>query len=218
MSYLSPLTPEEEKEIENIVRKTARSYARKCYWADEKELRQVANVGVQVARRKYARTEGRPEPYFQIAVKRAISNFLIKASSPVSSSWHDRFNMIGIKRVGEDSPEAIAAFDGEDEGWADRVLEDKRMRVRILARLLEVAGPDGRAGLEVLLAEKKRTGRVSRALQESIDLVKARIACDAELHAFWAERESHDEEPPEQVWQRAIRERRIESALKRGTK
>lgn len=180
------LPPSDEHEIKQIVHNYAKRYARRCWWADERDLQQVGWVGVQIARRKYDPAKGKVGPYFGRAVRRAITNFLIRESCPASSSWHDRFKTIGMIRVSEDNPDAIAAFEGEDEGWADRILDDRRRRVRLLARLYEVVGADGRAGLDALLGQKKqRGGQMSGALRRSIALAWGRIAGDDELRRLW---------------------------------
>lgn len=217
------LTPKDEAEIDKIVAQTSRKYARKCWWAEEDELRQVAATAAAVARPHFNPEVGKVGPYFGRAIKRGVSNFLIRASCPASSSWHDRFKTIGIKRVGEEDPEAAKVLDGEDHGWADRILDDKRLRVRLLARLFEVVGADGRPGLEAMLSETKRGGRVAAPVQASIDLAVARIRADDECRMFWANRDLDPAQPeaePDTLWQRAIRARgvtRASAAICRST-
>ena len=178
------LTQEQEREVKKICDTIAHAYKRKCWWADERDLKNVGWVAVEMCRDNYdgVRPLGN---YFGRAIRRRIFNYLIQESSPVSSSWHDRFKKIGTTRVALDSPEAAHLFEDVDEGWADRLLDKKRRRVTLLARLFEVVGPEGRAGLEAMLSDRKRTGRVAKKLAASIALAQERIASDDELRAFW---------------------------------
>jgi DNA-directed RNA polymerase specialized sigma24 family protein len=191
------------QEIGTLVQKIAHSYARKCWWAEEEDLNSEGWIAALEAER--TRDPSRPmAPYVATAVRRAIANFLVRQSSPVSASWHERHALYGLQRAPLDTLEmpkppagtadarkrdALAATGAaDDRGWADDLLDQQRWRVRVMARLLNVIGEENEEGLDILIGVQRRVGRRPRWLLESFDSVEEKIRNDPELKRIWEER------------------------------
>lgn len=194
------------------VNKSVARFSRKFGWRGvrEDDLRGEAWLAALTAERGYSPEKGAAGPYVGKALTRNLTAKVLFAGSPVSASWHTRKDLKGIVAVPvakvEDrqrsvlSPEhqragvSPASSDGgpgimpgapDEAGWADEVLDDRRWRVRVLARLVEVVGEEGRAGLEELLRETPRRGNMSKELAASVALARERIAEDQELWEAW---------------------------------
>lgn len=182
-------------------------YYQRVKWrgVEEGDLRNTAWEIALDALEHYDAAKGSVGGYVATAVRRNIATRLIFEGSPVTESWHRRHNLLGVHRAPLDHAERPqrSVFDGEEGGrsitqgapeaggWADEVLADRRWRVRVLSRLFEVVGLEGREGLEALLRHEddpKPTGRRPQRLLDSIELARSRIAADPELAEAWAER------------------------------
>jgi hypothetical protein len=175
-----------ESEIVEVVNAAVASYARRCWWADASDLRQEAWVAAMEARANWNPERGPIGPYAGVAVRRAIAAYLIRESAPVSSPWHRRHELIGIRRAALDAP-------GVDAGtarrtWADELLQDARWQVRIIARLLQIIGED--VQLDFLVGEQRRVGRPPAWFLERLEKDRERILADEELREIWKEREA----------------------------
>jgi hypothetical protein len=150
----------------------------------------------------YTLDRGAPGPYFGRSIYMGLTSSLLFEGAPVSASWHARKNLVGVfaaplDRVQEPQRSVLAQGvrertvrqgAAEQGGWADEVLDDRRWRVRVSARLYEVVGEEGREGLEELLRDGPRRARKMPAhLLASMALAQRRIAEDPELRQAWAE-------------------------------
>jgi len=185
-------------ELARVVNNVVAKYAGRCWWADADELRQEAWIAAIESFRGWNPAKGPIGPYAQVAVRRAVAAFLIHETSPVSASWHERHNLIGVERASvepraEDKPQANwvdpAPLVAPEETWADELLEDARWRVRILGRLLELLGPSGENDLDLLVGEKKRVGRPPEWFKSLTAEQRELIAKDKTLKDIWEERQ-----------------------------
>lgn len=166
-----------------IVNECVRYYARKCWWAEEEDLRQEAWIAAHEARKTWDPARGKIAPYASTAIRRALGTFLIRASSPVSSSWHARHELIALKPA----PVEVLELFPCAATWADELLDEKRWRVRLWARIIALVDA-GDTDLDYLLGETKRVGRPPAWLLEAVTDAKERLAADDELRAIWNER------------------------------
>lgn len=187
-------------ELARVVNSVVGRYSRACWWADPDDLRSEAWIAAMEAHKGWKPDRGPLRPYAWVAVKRAVAAFLIHETSPVSASWHDRHNLIGIGRAqldfgdGADAP--ASGTGGErpelstpEHTWADELLDDERWRVRVLARLLDLLSPtEAEDDLDLLVGEVKRIGRPPRRLLDIIENQRETIAADEELKLIWKER------------------------------
>lgn len=179
-----------------VVSEVVSAYAKKCWWADVNDLRQEAWIAVMESRATWDPAKGSIKPYASVAARRAVGTFLVRASAPVSASWHERHALYGLQRAPAEEIEARldrhpALPRGgapSDRGWADEVLDDRRWRLRVLGRLLAVVGTEDEAGLDKIVGRLRRIGRLPNWLLESMERVKDKIRNDDELRALWAER------------------------------
>ena len=178
-------------------------YASRCWWAEDGDLRGDAWELALDAMLHYAPEKGSVGAYVGVAIRRGLATRLIFAGSPVHETWHNRHNLIGVHRApldkvegparsvfarGEEHGPSIRAGAPAGEGGADEVLGHEQWRARVRARLEQVVGRFGKAGLDALLGRgPKRTGRPSAELTASVEYAQARIRADEELCALFVE-------------------------------
>jgi DNA-directed RNA polymerase specialized sigma24 family protein len=175
-----------EVELARVVNGVVKRYAARCWWADPDDLRQEAWIAAMEAHKGWNPEKGPIGPYAHVAVRRAVAAFLLHETSPVSSSWHERHNLVPLQRSGVDALEATAS--SPEATWADELLDDARWHVRVLARLLDLLGPEGENDLDLLVGETKRVGRPPFWLLDLTEAQRACIAQDPELRVIWEER------------------------------
>lgn len=179
------------KELAEVIRQVVSYYKARCWWVDEDDLRQEAWTSAVKAKRSWDPGEGLLAPYAATIVRRDVAAYVLRASAPVSASWHQRTDLIGLLRADLEA----TAHQSPKAQWAEELLSKERWRVRVIARLIEVVGEDGAEGLEDLLREGKGPiGRPSLRRTVSGQIARTRIANDPELKAIWDERQEHDDD------------------------
>lgn len=175
--------------LRKVVEASARKYARKCWWADEEDLRQQAWLIVLDAKARFernfdpAKAQGSAlESYCWRAAVIQLGIYLMKQSSPVSAS--ESKDLAHLVQVSLDAPEHGRGDDGSSGGYtqhivhkahgtqearADEELHHARWEAIVRSRMREICPPGDAGlalGLEALLAEE-RSGEVAR--QRDID-------------------------------------------------
>ena len=172
-------------ELGSIVAATVSKYARKCWWIDADELRQTAWVAALEAHRRWDPERGPIGPYAGTIVKRAVSAHLLHESTIVSATNRAaaRRELLTTSRADLEEIARVASA----STWADDLLDDKRWRVRVLARLLELVG-ENELGLDALTGEAPRSGRTPAWLLALKTDTRTKIETDEELRAIWKDR------------------------------
>jgi len=119
-------------DYQRLVIKIARAYKRKCWWADEDDMRQEANLAIVKACRSYDAEKGDFERYAWRAAKCAIQNWLLEASAPVTAPQDQLFELVGLHRA-----------ELHDEAWTttchmEAMLDEKHRAVKLRYALLNL--------------------------------------------------------------------------------
>lgn len=167
-------------EVGELVGSVAEHYARRAWWAEVEDLRQTGWCAGLVALAKFDPVKaptGSIKPLARLRVKRTISRYLLANSSPVSSSDHERYNLIGITRAGLE-----AIQDEPDERTAEGDLVFERWRAEVVVRLRAVVH-DPEIVASLLDGEAPTTRAKKIAALEAARKIKN----DPELRRLWAE-------------------------------
>ncbi len=147
-------------------------YRRRCWWAEEDDLRQEAALAAHVARGKFDPRVGVPWPQFmRRIVNRWLSDYLWRQSSPVSGT--SGAEAAGLHRADlSDTMEDAAAA-------ADESMMDDEWRQAVRDRLEALVGTDieKRIGLLVLLSGERPVNGVRFAVRQA----RAALAGDVVL-------------------------------------
>lgn len=172
-------------EMNRVVDEVTRDYARRCHWAPVEDLRQEAWVAACAARAGWEPERGSLAGYVAVAARRGIAAWLIRASSPASASWHRRHDLMSAPRASDDASER--AFEsGDGASWADEILDERRWRVRVLSRLIELVRETGATSVDDLVqAVGKATPK--KPIGPGIASELERLAKDETLRQMWAE-------------------------------
>jgi hypothetical protein len=157
------------KMIENIAATAANKYARRCRWADRRDLEQEALAAVYDARRRFDPARGRPEPFFWSAAVHAIRRWLWSFSAPVKQTSRtpaalSKAPLNPRERCPCSSPEE-RAIARQELCRAAKVLGDYPLGARVLVGEQQPAkvAKEARLRVDVVYAE---TGRARAALRE----------------------------------------------------
>lgn len=178
------LGAEEQQTIDRVVDEVVGCYRKRAPWASAADMRQEAWTAAWWAAQKWNPERGPLAPLANVAARRWVAAWVIKSSSPVSISHGARHKLIGTKgRTTE------TMLNGGRLGVStDETIEDREWRVRVVARLLEVAAETGAASVDELIARLGSRRRLRREVQSEIDRTMAKLADDDELRALWEER------------------------------
>lgn len=135
-----------DQELAYLVDRLARRYARRCWWADEEDLRQVAWLSAIEARARFVPSAGSVGGFFHLRIKRDIARWLLQNSSPVSSKDNpERYGLVGLTRLPIEHAPPIPCMDPEEEHLL-------RARHRAVAEAVRAAvHPDDHDALEEML-------------------------------------------------------------------
>lgn len=150
---------------EEVVTQVARCYARRCWWAELDELKQVGHLAIAEASRSYDPAVGvSAYKYARKACVFAMARYLWEASSPVSGGKHrpkvskrglrrTEVTTTGVDGLGEDIATAMLLVD-TDLPTTEVLVDDVTWHRRVRARLRELAAASGLDDvLPVLLEE-----------------------------------------------------------------
>lgn len=168
-------------EVANLVDGLARSYARRAWWSDVEDLRQSGWIAGLEAMQRFDPAKsptGSIKPLARLRVQRTISRYLLANSSPVSSSDHGRYGLIGLRRV---DLEAVKD-DLPDERTAEGELIFERWRARVVVRLRAVVGDE-----EIVASLLDGEAPATRAKKLAAIDAALRIKEDPELQQLWTE-------------------------------
>lgn len=124
-----------EQKVASVASKVAAQYARRCVWADQRDLEQEATIAALDARRTWDPERGVPfGAYAWRACTLHLGRWLLKASSPVSETWHNVANLKNVHHTPVDEAYAVVA-DGAYESvelavWASEVREQVQQVLR----------------------------------------------------------------------------------------
>lgn len=164
-----------DQDLAEVVKQLAHNYARRWWWADEEDLRQVGWVVALSVRAKFDAAKcrtGTIKPLARLAIKRHYSRYLCANTSPVSASDHKRYELIGLERAPLEAITEMNAVTPEVQ------LEVERWRALVRVRLRGVVDDD--TAVESLLSGEHPTPEAIVAL--------GRIMESPELHELWKER------------------------------
>ena len=173
-----------------VSKKAARRYARRCWWADVKDLEQEAVLATVKAAGTFDPAVGVPfAGYAWRAAILALKPYLWRQSSPVSASWG---NIIGRKLEGLQRAEVDLTIP-DDRGDPDTVLDDKRWCEQVWRRAVALDLSGGLAIEVLLLGEKSadvaaRHGVPVQTVYNATTRAKARMTNDKELYELWTNR------------------------------
>lgn len=194
--------------IAREVNEATASFLKRYGWrgVQEGDLRGKAWELALDAMRHYDPAKGTVGAYVGRAILLNLTTQMLFDGSPVHEVWHKRRNLVGVFAAPVSAiqePQRSVLDDGtggasaaqpvhhaavDQAGWVDEVLDDRRWRVRVTARLFEVVGEEGREGLEELLRDgPRRGGRRPAHVTASMALACRKIAEDPELRQAWAE-------------------------------
>lgn len=185
------------EQAQHLVTVAARRYARKCWWADPDDLRQVGHLAVVQARRTYDLRVGvTPVQYYWRAILFSMSRYLWKESAPVSGGGHrPELALKGCVRASLDDP-AVGPRQVDALTPEDRV-EDARWLARVQAQLGALAREDGAGGANVLAvllehapAQELADVRGTRlhAIYRATSELRRRVSNDEALYELMRER------------------------------
>lgn len=172
--------------------KVASRYARRCWWADKDDMRQVATVAILEAHGTFDSSVGVPiEGYAWRAAVLAVRHYLWKNTAPVNESDHNVKNLRGVVRAPVEDALSVADENPTPEDEARRLLWHKRAHEAIRAVLDD--GVDGHLAEDVLLHEMKpaevarRHDVVVTSVYEAVSTARRRLRIDLELWELWNE-------------------------------
>jgi hypothetical protein len=179
-------------EIDDIARGVVRSYARKCWWADQGDLHQEARLAVLEARRLW-KPDGRPfAPYAHEAAVRALRTMLWRDSSPVAPPKRGGAikKVAGLQRAPLDT---IGDLQPEGSGDVEEELADAQWKERVKKKLAAVLGTDAesRPARLVLLGEQKPAAVAKKQqlpvadVYQQVRKAKRHVEKDEELNELW---------------------------------
>jgi DNA-directed RNA polymerase specialized sigma24 family protein len=167
-------------EVSTLVDGIARSYARRAWWSDVEDLRQAGWVAGLEALRRFDPAKaptGSIKPLARLRVKRTISRYLLANSTPVSSSDHGRYGLIGLRRAD------LEEIEGEpDERTAEGDLVFERWRAEVVVRLRAVVHDP-----EIVASLLDGEAPTTRAKKIAAIEAARKIKNDPELRRLWAE-------------------------------
>ncbi len=142
--------------VHKLINRVARAYARRCWWADEKELRNVGWEAVLTAEEKktYDPAVGVPyDKYMKRVAVLSMREALWRASAPVSAPKGHADRLRGVHHGSLD----LAAREADATPWSDQLVADRRWRIKARNYLLRAVLGDDLAslGLRCLLSEEK---------------------------------------------------------------
>lgn len=200
--HKSRLAPEE---ILKMARQAAIRYRRRCWWADEEELRAVAALAIVDAMR-IVQPEGDVHGYLWRAAVVACRNALLRASAPVSASKNDLDSLRGLRRaslshLGTTGSVVVPGDGGGEvriqtrphesrEVRADEALDTARWEARTESRLrLVLERVPGSGEARAVLLEERRPRDVADELGTAVRNVyraarRAREAISADLELY----------------------------------
>lgn len=173
-------------DLEDVAARAARRYARRCWWAEEADLKQEALAAALVAQKTWDAQVGVPlTAYAWRAAVLALRAYLWRNSAPVSESGHRLHELKGVHRQALDT-QSVAELEMEGP-WVDELLDDERWRHRVreqihfvleheqqesevrmaLSALLDDVHPR-----DVALTEEAPVGTVYRAVQRAKTALK----------------------------------------------
>jgi RNA polymerase sigma factor (sigma-70 family) len=162
------------EELTALARRAARRYKRKCWWADERDLRQTAALALLEAQRNYDPQTGIPfEGYAWKVMINQLHGAVLRASAPVSAPHHKLPDLKGLYRAALD--------DGLVDLRADpyRVLAALEKQARMKAALDDILADehDHQIARDVLLRDlKPRAVAASRGVPiEQVYVVVRRV-------------------------------------------
>lgn len=193
-----------EQQMGDIARSVSGKYARRCWWADPRDLEQQAWEILLDFKVNYApRVDGTDEidpskfgNYAHRAVMRQLSRYLWRQSSPVSLSDHDCAAAVAgtLRKAPTTHPvsgsELLVGQDTRQDSLYLSELTRRRVRSRVVALCGGVVDPWVEAGLEVVVDGEKpgevalRHGLPSYGLYRQVSWMRSRIAGDRELRAW----------------------------------
>jgi hypothetical protein len=189
-------------DAERVVARVVRHYARKCWWADADDLRQVGREAALKARRTFVAACGVPEEaYVKRAVQLAIRHALWAESAPVSGGMRNPWaTRRGLRRAPIENVEGDPLLPCRGPGALSLLSERRWVE---LARERIESLTDGEAcalGLRVLLGERapsevaREAGVTRGAVYESTSEVRRRLLADRDLWMLvrYKEKEGED--------------------------
>lgn len=152
------LTPEMVRDLGQVIDQCTAG-ARRWWWADRDDLRQVGWVAglLAVSCYKPERAKHGIKPLARARVKGRLNRYLCAFTSPVSASDHSRNALIGLVRVPVD-----ALADCDTDETPEATLDVERWRAKVRVRLRAVVGDE--AAVESLLAGENPTPEAVRAI------------------------------------------------------
>lgn len=188
---------------QRVVDEVARSYRRRCWWADVEDLRQEAFLELAKSLPKRDRSQALA-PWVRTIAMRAMRNLLWRASTPCSAPQHPEAHHVEVLRTQQRAappPEgAPVPVDGpdpqlvaEDHPSAEALVMGKRYVLHLRAELHRVLlrNEHGHLALEVLLYDAsapevaEREGVEVTKVHRAIAAARRRITHDATLRAMW---------------------------------
>lgn len=166
-------------EVAALCREEARRYARRCWWADEADLRQQAWTAALAGLQRYRLDRvgpGGAKAFLRLRVRRVLQRYLLQNSSPASSSDHERHELRGV---------CGAPLDLEAPGPgpnAERQLTLEEWRRDVRRRLVRVVG--GAHAVAMLEGVRPRGGGARRQAFAALGAAMH----DGELRALWEDR------------------------------
>jgi hypothetical protein len=126
-----------DKEKDRLARLAARRYKRRCWWADEDDLKQEAWRAILGASRTFDPTRGTPlGAYLWASCMRWLRGVVLKASAPVSAGWGSIGELAGLLRA--EVPVGLACSNATPE----EIASSREWRRQLRNELLAVAGDD----------------------------------------------------------------------------
>jgi hypothetical protein len=135
-----------DRDLAEVVNKVVRQTARRWWWADEDDLRQVAWVAALSVREKFDADKSRTgdiKPLARLAAERLLSRYLCQNTSPVSASDGSRYKLVGV--IGAPLADALPQRGPSPE----QRLDVERWRAKVRIRLRAVV--EDEAAFEALL-------------------------------------------------------------------
>jgi hypothetical protein len=158
-----------------------RRFTRRCWWADEDDVRQVAWVAAHKVRTKFnpelSRT-GNIKPLVRLATSRIVQRLVLSDSAPVSASDHRRHELRGLTRASVEVLDARGFAAREDPEGA---LAAEQWRSRVVARLRRLVGSE-RA--EAILEACDNARQPTKDAREALTIIRD----DEELRRLWHDR------------------------------
>lgn len=201
----------EEAEVElsicrRVVEEVARSYRRRCWWADMDDMRQEAMLELAKSLPKRDRSQALA-PWVRTVAQRAMRNLLWRASTPCSAPQHPETKHVAVLRHQQraapppegtplpvDGPDVQLTAEGPEHPSAEALVMGKRYTLRLreeLHRVLLADASTGHLALEVLLYDAtapevaEREGVEVTRVHRAIAAARRRITHDATLRAMW---------------------------------